>query len=267
MSWKPRHEAHAIERVRVMLPFKDPLTTKLLTSASKAIVEASGKFGFDTVLPADSAIATLNISFSDISSRTSAQQNGTVLRRHSEGSRVEEVGFRDGAFGYVTTTYGRWENLRNRLAEVVFPALLNVENAVDLGAVKLEYWDTFRFDGPPEKADVRGVLKNPDVTLPDNVVSGGAQWHSHVGWFESSDIGPILINRNFDATDRVVDKGTASRILSIYTMVEQRSEAGIAVGQVADILDKLHNRSLQLFGSALSENYRTMIGINLDNYQ
>lgn len=267
MSWKPRHEAHAIERVRVMLPFKDPLTTKLLNSATKDVVASSDAYGFDTVAPAKSNVAMINISIPDGSSQTSAAQNGTVLRRHADGNRIEEVGFRDGAFGYLTSTYGRWENLRNRLAEVVFPALQKVKDAADLDTIKLEYWDEFRYDGPAEEANVDGLLENFDAALPKNVLSGGSQWHSHIGWFESNDTGPMLINRNFDASDRVTDDGETSRILSIYTMVEQRAQSGIPIDQAHEILDRLHNRSLLLFGSSLSKVYRDMIGINLDDYQ
>lgn len=271
MSWRPRHEAHAIDRVRVMFPFKDPLTTKLLSSATAEVIGKAYKLGFDAVSPAESAVTTINIAVGEGAPRADSgvsTQNGTLLRRHVDGSRVEEVGFRDGAFGYVTSTYGRWQNLSNRLKEVIFPALQKVEAAADLGSIKLEYWDTFHYEGEAAEADVSGLLNEFDNSLPKDVLSGGSQWHSHIGWFESGELGPILINRNLDVTDRAIGEGKSVRALSIFTLVEQRGERGsVPIDQIADILSQLHNRSLRLFGSTLSESYREMIGINLDEYQ
>jgi hypothetical protein len=109
MSWKPRHEAHAIERVRVMLPFKEPLTSKALRSASADVVAKAQSFGFDAIVPAESAIQNIRISLSGgvAAHKLSGQESGVVLTRQQEGSVLEEVGFRDGGFGYLSTTYGR----------------------------------------------------------------------------------------------------------------------------------------------------------------
>ena len=137
MTWKPRHEAHAIERVRVMFPFSGPLTTKILREASADAIAHSQSYGFDSVIPAESSIQGINISIAPRgnvpqSLKATSQKNGTVLQRHSDGDVVEEVGFRDGVFGYVTTTYGRWKNLLGRLKQIVFPLLLSVDKFVDL---------------------------------------------------------------------------------------------------------------------------------------
>jgi len=269
MSWKPRHEAHAIERVRVMIPFKDPLTTKVLRSASADAVARAHEFGFDTLLPAESTIGNILITPSGAVApqKVSGQENGVVLKRQQDGSVIEEVGFRDGTFGYVSATYGRWENLLGRLREVVLPTLQNVEQVADLASVKLEYWDSFHFDGDPANADTTHILEQVDASIPPNVVTGGSQWHSHIGWFE--DIGgfQVLINRNIDVADR---KGEADQVrsMTIYTMVEIR--AGNQSLEIVDIeghLDTLHRRSLRLFGETLSEVYRGMIGLNLADYQ
>ena len=269
MSWKPRHEAHAIERVRVMMQFKDPLTTKVLRSASANAVAGAHEFGFDTILPAESTIANILITPSGAVApqKMLGQENGVVLRRQQDGSIIEEVGFRDGQFGYVSATYGRWENLLGRLREVVLPTLQNVEQVADLDSVKLEYWDSFKFDGEPAKADTTHILSQVDASIPLNVALGGSQWHSHRGWFEYIGGYQVLINRNIDVADREGEAGQV-RSMAIYTMVEIR--AGNQSLEIADIeghLDTLHRRSLRLFGESLSEEYRGMIGLKLAEYQ
>ena len=269
MSWKPRHEAHAIDRVRVMLPFKDPLTSKALRNASAGAVAKANEFGFDAIMPAASVVGSIQINLLGgvPSQQVGGVENGIVLKRLQEGSVIEEVGFRDGWFGYVSATYGRWENLLGRLREVVLPSIKNVEQVADLASVKLEYWDSFTFDGNPTDADTAQILGDVDTSVPTEVVAGASQWHSHIGWFENIGGFQVLINRNIDVADRESEAGQV-RALAIYTMVEIR--AGNQNLEIADIeghLNTLHRRSLRLFGETLSDEYRQMIGLNLAEYQ
>ena len=269
MSWKPRHEAHAIERVRVMLTFKDPLTSKALKNASASAIAEAHEFGFDTIIPAESMVGSFQINLLGgiPSQQIGSHENGVVFKRTQEGSVIEEVGFRDGGFGYVSATYGRWENLLGRLREVVLPPLHQVEQVADLASVKLEYWDSFTFDGKPTSADTTQLLSEVDRSVPTIVVTGASQWHSHIGWFE--DIGgfQVLINRNIDVADRE-SEGDQVRALAIYTMVEIRAgNKGIEMVDIEEHLNSLHRRSLRLFGETLSHEYRHMIGLNLVEYK
>ncbi len=267
MSWKPRHEAHAIERVRLMLQFKEPLTTKLLRLATEGIVADAAKLGFDSVSPAESAIVTLELTPNIGQTQRIAQANGNVLRRHSDGNVVEEVGLRDGVFGYVTTTYGRWENLKKRLDQVIIPATEKVSNSADLSSVKLEYWDRFTFDGPADAANAHDLLNLVDPSIPQPVAKGAAQWHSHVGWFEGTKQNPILINRNIDVADVPDERSEVSRHLAIYTLIEFRAgEQEISIGSLGEILENLHRRSVRLFGETLSAESRRKIGLDLEAY-
>lgn len=202
MTWKPRHEAHAIERVRAMFHFREPLPKKILNDASAEIVEAAPKLGFDTVTPAESSIVTISLQPNATGKQEPASQSGFVLRRHVDGEVVEEVGIRDTRFGYMTTIYGRWENLSQRLEDVLLPALRKAEPAIELVSMKLEYWDRFLFDGAPEKADVTTLLEGFETALPADVLAGQSAWHSHIGWFEGEKASPVLINRNLDMLDQ-----------------------------------------------------------------
>jgi uncharacterized protein (TIGR04255 family) len=260
------HEAHAIERVRVMFHFKDPLPSKILTKVTLGIVDAAPKLGFNSVTPAESGIATINIQPGGMP-KQEPSKNGIVLRRHSDGNVAEEVGFRDLVFNYFTTTYGRWENLRQRLEEVVLPVLRNAEAAIELASIKLEYWDGFRFEGQPGEADVAGLLVDFDVALPPEVLAGKTAWHSHIGWFEGGEASPVLINRNFDMVDRThADK--TFRFLGVYTLVERRpGKEPLEISTVSETLEVMHKRVVRLFGETLTKEYRDMIGLDLSAYQ
>jgi len=272
MSWKPRHETHAIERVRLLFGFNEPLTAKLLQTASAEIVHsATHDLGFDTIQPAESSVA--GIQFNQLQAgqpqilQAQNNKNGKLLKRHIDGDLIEEVGFRDGVFGYVTTTYGRWENLLDRLRCVLLPPLVKLEGSADLRSVMLEYWDSFTFEGRPDDADATRVLKPFEAGIPEGVVQGASQWHSHVGWFEQHNGFPLLVNRNFDITDQDAD-GETIRVLAIYSMVELRkNDEVIEISGLEGVLDALHRRVAKVFGESLSDEPRDMIGLDLSEYQ
>lgn len=268
MNWKPLHEAHAIERVRVMFNFAEPLTSKLLSSSTKETIDRADEFGFDAVEPAESSFKTIRLGKDGVPTVGDAKQNGTVIKRFSEGQLLEEAGFRDSAFGYVTLTYGRWENLRNRIEELFYNALNSVDDAADVESCKLEYWDSFQFEGPLDEADVSELVTHYDSAIPESVREGASQWHSHAGWFEPGGFGPVLVNRNIDVVDKVRDDGEKFRALGIHTLVEQRSETkSLPIANFLDYLEMMHRRSLYLFGDTITEPYRKMIGLNLEEYK
>lgn len=268
MTWKPRHEAHAIERVRLLFTFREPIPSRVIAKSSAEIRANPGELGFDEVGPAKSSIPTIKLQGNAALQTEPAAQNGFVMRRNQDGAVVEEVGFRDLVFGYMTKTYGRWDSLVKRLEEVLLPALDNVTEVAELDAIKLEYWDSFVFDGDPLEADVVELLGEVDPSIPEAVRKGSSAWHSHVGWFEGSDERPILINRNFDAVDVSNGDGEDRRSLGIYTLVENRSGSKVMeIEEAREIIEIMHNRSLLLFGETLSDEYREKVGIDLDSYK
>jgi len=193
------------------------------------------------------------------------------MRRHQDGAVievVEEVGFRDMVYGYMTKTYGRWESLVTRLEEALLPALDNISDVAELDAIKLEYWDSFVFEGNPLEADVSKLLSVVDGAIPANVCAGSSAWHSHVGWFEGDEEAPTLINRNIDVVDTSNGEGKDMRSLGIYTLVERRSKsAPLEFQSVRELINGMHKRSLLLFGKSLSAEYRDQIGIDLEAYK
>lgn len=268
MTWRPRHKAHAIERVRLLFTFREPVPTKVIDRTSHKTREQASDLGFDAIGPADSSIATIKLQAHNAPQTEPSAKNGYVMRRHQDGTVVEEVGFRDMVYGYMTMTYGRWHSLVARLEEVLLPALDSAGDVAELDAIKLEYWDTFVFDGNPLEADVAKLLNVTDRTIPSDVSAGGSAWHSHVGWFEGNAETPTLINRNIDVADASNGEGQDMRSLGIYTLVERRSKsAPLDFQSVRQNINCMHNRSLLLFGESLTAEYRDQIGIDLEVYK
>jgi uncharacterized protein (TIGR04255 family) len=266
MGWKPVHEAHAIDRVRILVQFNNPLTDKLLAKAALPATSRFQELGFDELVRAETATQSIMISVQPATAVPSVVHNGWLLKRSSSGMLVEEAGFRDGVFGYMSTEYGRWENLARRFWDL-FEAPLGIAfDSVDVSSLRLEYWDRFVFDGDVKDANARDLLSEVDPALPKDVIEGASLWHSHAGWFEKHKDDQVLVNRNID----VLDEGAGSdkrRVCNVFTLFELRpvsSTGGIA--ETKDALEHLHRRSLTLFGTTLSEAQRTNIGLNLTDY-
>jgi len=268
MTWKPKHEAHAIERVRLLCTFREPLPSKAINRSSSGIIGNASDLGFNSVEPAQSSIQKIRIDQGSVPAQEPSSRNGHVMKRHKDGQVAEEVGFRDMVYGYMTTTYGRWDSMKKRLDEVFIPALEVAGDLVELKSVKLEYWDSFFFDGDPQAADISNLLEHANGSIPKDVLKGSSTWHSHAGWFEDGDPYPTLINRNFDMVDQQNNKGQSRRALGIYTLVEKRfSNSSLDMSKFRNLLEEMHNRSLLLFGGALSSEYRKKVGIDLESYK
>jgi uncharacterized protein (TIGR04255 family) len=268
MMWKPTHEAHAIDRVRLLFSFSEPVPSKVIAKSSHETRHRASELGFDGVGLAESSIANIKLQSNNAPQTEPSVKNGFVMSRHQDEALVEEVGFRDMVYGYMTTSYGRWASLVARLEEALFPALDNISDVAELDSIKLEYWDSFVFAGNPFEADVSKLLSVVDAAIPADVCAGSSAWHSHVGWFEGDEETPTLINRNFDISDSSNGEEQDIRRLGIYTMVEQRSKsAPLDFHSVREHINKMHNRSLLLFGESLSAEYRDQIGIDLEVYK
>jgi uncharacterized protein (TIGR04255 family) len=261
MTWRAIHEAHAIDRVRIMLQFNEALNDKLLQKATVPVADRFRDLGFESVARAESLMQTILLS-GDGGPVQQPAQNGWVLKR----AGAEEAGLRDRVFGYLSTEYGRWENLESRFWDIFRDPLSLALESVNLTNIKLEYWDRFVFDGDPADADAKLLLESIDPAVPVGSIAGATLWHSHAGWFEARDGNPVLINRNFDAIDQSIE-GELRRVLNVFTLVDLRPQQPVgSIEEVIAILNYLHNRSLLLFGNSIKEQFRDAIGLDLRNY-
>lgn len=263
MAWKPKHETHSIERVRLLFVFREPLPRRVLQRSSSAVTEKFSELGFNSVESAESVIPMLNLNFNTVQKSDDKSLSGVVMRRHEGGTVAEEVGIRDLNYGYMTTAYDRWEGMIQRLGEVLLPALDVVNDVAELDRIMLEYWNKFFFDGEPSRADVSNLLGPVDPAIPKDVLNGSSLWHTHAGWFEGQKDFPTLINRNIDIIDNLDENGRVLRELAIHTVVEKRStNVAFNISSVREEIQDLHDRSSRIVRNTITEDFRRRIGMN-----
>lgn len=277
MTWKPIHEAHSIDNVRIILQLKEALPDKILNRITAPLSERFQDLGFDSIAPADSATARVVVSVDNQQATQMSKKNGVVLQK-LEGQRIlEEAGYRDSTFGFMSFEYARWAALQNRFWELFEESLEVAIDATDIASIKLEYWDRFFFDGALQTANAYDLLENIDPFIPQSNITGEALWHSHIGWFETYKDHTVLVNRNIQAVDethQLVDNADESadqadqedakrRVVKLYTLVELRfSSETVGIAFVKEGLQHLHDRSLGVFSQCLIGDVRARLGID-----
>jgi uncharacterized protein (TIGR04255 family) len=264
--WKPVHEAHAIERVRLMISFSEPITPKATAAAAEHVVSNYLDWGLDTSERATSPPQEIVLQLGPDAKPQLAGNEGFVFKKLDGNAVVEEVGFRAGRLGYVTTTYGRWETLETRAKGLFEPALDKLRDFVDVSSVKLEYWDAFVFDGDMLEGDAREVLADTELGVPPASQGPGCFWHSHGGWFGVKSRERFLVNRNVSVAPRNIASGSVMS-LAVHTLVERRASDGeFAQSDVFDLLQTMHKIANTVFGECISSDMRDRIGLNLEEY-
>jgi uncharacterized protein (TIGR04255 family) len=262
--WKPVHEAHAIERVRLLLTFAEPIPAKAVARAAEHVTADHRGWGLDTserISPSQPIVLGPNFTAQP------AGDEGYVFKKLDGKALIEEVGFRAGSLGYVTSTYGRWETLRTRVESFFSPAIERLKDVVEFCDIKLEFWDAFLFDGESEEGDARDILADLDVGIPQSGLGPGRFWHSHTGWFETRADEKFLVNRNIAVAPRVTDDAQ-SISATIYMMVQRRASDGhIALDQTFPTVEKMHKVSNTVFGKTITDDMRDRIALNLQEYQ
>lgn len=264
MAWRSIHPGHAIERVRVQTVFTEPLPSKVLARCSEPLIAVATSLGFNEVSQADSNVLNIHVAPTGQSKPLQKGQNGWSFRRKIDQALTEELALRDGVFGYVSTQYDRWADMRSRLQQVFEPAVAAALDVSDATALKLEYWDSFVFDGDRIGADASDLLSARPALVPDSAYSGPDNWHSHFGWFEWVKDNRLLINQNFDAVDLHREgEEVDQKALNIYTLTEHRFESWkLDASNLIETIDLLHERSLQIFARSITPELREVIGID-----
>lgn len=266
MTWKPRHEAHAIDRVRLQFNFSGPISGKILQGATRSTIERSRELGFDFVVPT-SSVHTINLQPDGTIAQGKPDPNGVSLKRLIGNDTVEELTFTDTTFAYQTMTYSRWHKLLARLEEVLLVVVRAVEPVNDIASIRLDYWDSFVFGGDPKDADAADLLETLDPAVPPQSLAGSTLWHSHAGWFETLMGNQTLANRNIDVVDQLDSNGETRRVLGVYTLLETRASSNpITIDSLVDRLNEMHRRAVVLFASQIKVGFRDAIGIRLEDY-
>jgi hypothetical protein len=253
MRWEPAHKAHAIERVGVLLQLGESISSKLWHSLlSEAAAELPNK-GFNVALdemefnlsgqvggaqPAPGP--QLNVHFGvgqggivvAPGQTVAAAATGRQFQSFSPEKELREiVSLNRNRFIYNSIYYNGWDSFRLRISDLLGRSLDKVLPTVSLSLVKLEYWNRFAFNGPPDDARYQDLLQPGSKHLPSFISSSSELWHAHVGYFISSPLvaRKRLVNLNVDVINVAASSDSSSglaagsqrRSVGVYSMAQE----------------------------------------------
>jgi uncharacterized protein (TIGR04255 family) len=261
MPFEPVHEAHAIEKVSMKVQLPKPLPGALWPNVLKSAISTANELEFPTYGEA----ATVDLELRSAAEDPSAVE--AILRSRYGGVSFSQRGpppeppLRE----FVVTrtelrvdsyVYVRWSGYRGLLERALQGMASSFFASDPPAVVHLEYSDRFSHPGPLQEVRWTEVLK-PSVAVTQQQLERTDLWHSHVGWFETDDLGrQILVRINIDAVPQTEGSPIGLRI---KTMVELRSPTGPLERDGVDInlllteIDTLHDCSKRIFGSILAD--------------
>lgn len=196
---------------------------------------------------------------------TSQPQGWYYSRNSSTGQPIEAITVIAKEISYETSDYRRWENCRQRIEKVAGGVFDLAVASLDVEDFSLEYYDRFNFRGPENRALPSELLVGIDTNLHPDAQSGRTIWHLHRGWYEIVEGGQVLINQNFDATDRTLEgtPKTLQRSVAILTKAEMRAERfKIESKPLLTQLDSLHKMTKYYFQAAIQPSVLKTVGIS-----
>lgn len=266
MPWSPLHPNHAIERVRIVIQFKDRLPFKSIAKLGSDFESRSAKLNIGARV--DLLARTIMMGpQGPIQSSSPLPPDGPAgwqfVRKSGVDNPEEAITLTQEALIYETTQYVRWISFRARSMDLMLPIIQYIASVLDIRLFALEYFDRFIFEGSLTEAEPSELLDHSLTNgFSANTKSGEELWHLHYGWFDTQHGTRVLVNQNFDAVDLTDVEGVVRRSVGIYTKVERRNKDEIVdlVG-FADDLEAMHTISKSLLRKCLSPQTAAMIGL------
>lgn len=265
VSWKPFHQGHAIERVRISIQFQGPVPKPMEVIVGKIFDEQAERLGFLPKKDTSAYQVVLDQTMAASASPKVVPNVGWQASRvlHN-GNVVEVVGMEPMALTHEIAEYTRWANNLDRYTAVCGDLISKLREGVIPAALTLEYFDRFIFDGPSDQATVKGLLVPQfSALLPDNAAKGSELWHIHRGWFQKLRGSRLLVNQNIEVQDGVSQIGTPVRTLSLYSKVEKAAHSNlIDFSEFVADLGQLHDLSRAVLEKTLVPAAKKAIGLN-----
>lgn len=263
MAWRPLHPEHAIERVRVVFSFSNPLSQKVVNRLRQTADELRMELGLAPVSEVITEDMALVAGPSGAQVQSLMKNTGWRLISEQEGAFIPEAfTLVQNSLTYEVSNYLRWAQFRDRFQSIANMFLDDILPIVDIDTIGLEYYDRFIFDGYAENAVPDALLSHAKLQNLRDMDSEKAElFHIHVGWFETLNNHRCLINQNVDAQEGEVN-GQKARSISILTKVDYKQPHGTtSAAEAIDMLDCLHDRSKIVFSDALSDAAKRSVGL------
>lgn len=265
MSWTPINPTHSIERVRVILQYREAVPSKLSRQMSEMVAKIRSELRFDGPTSLSHFSVALQVGPEGQNAFTPVQtdhKGWQFARKSAVGNPLELIAQAGEQIIYETTEYRKWSTFRQRFGKIAADLAALAQLTLDTQLLSLEYFDRFVFSGPKEEATPTTLLAGLEHVLHPDALSGRTLWHLHKGWYEGQSQGDVLVNQNFDASDLVQADGQISRAVTTLTKLELRADRfPVEDGDILSQLDFLHELSKSYFVLALRPEMRPAVGI------
>lgn len=268
MSWIPINPAHAIERVRVIVKFRENIPGKISRQMSEMVAKLRHETRLAGPLPLNNFNIALQVDLEGqpvIAAQKSTGVQGWQFSRNSAaGETIEQIAVSGDQIIYETVEYRRWITFKQRFSKIIGGIFDLTSQLLDIDTISLEYFDRFFFDGPVHDAAPTELLVGMEHILQKDALSGRTIWHLHRGWYEDAGSGDVLVNQNFDVTEVVPpNRKEPARMIAIYTKIDLRADMyKVEDKPVMLQLDFLHELSKEYFKSALQPKILSSVGIS-----
>lgn len=268
MSWTPINPAHAIERVRIIVKFRENIPGKI----SRQMSEMVSKLRHETRLAGPIPMNNINFAFQMnpegqpvvAAQQVSGPAGWQFSRNSTAGESIEQIAVTGDQIMYETVEYRRWATFKQRFSKIVGGMFDLTSQLLDVDVISLEYFDRFFFDGPRLSAVPTELLVGLEHALQNDALSGRTLWHLHRGWYEKAGSGDVLVNQNFDVSEVVPpSRVELARMVAIYTKIDLRADVyKVEDKPVLSQLDFLHELSKEYFKNALQPTILNSVGIS-----
>lgn len=262
MTWEPFTAEHAIERVRIVIHFAQPIQPKQISTFAALVEEKRAEFELGPQTATAANVVEIDASTGD--ARITKQPSGwSFSRTTSEGATVEALVLNPQFLLYEATSYEGWASFWLRYDLITSELRSRIQSDINVRAIALEYVDRFRFDGEIEKAEPGLLVPNDIVgSLPDSVRSGREAWHVHRGWFEGEEPHRFLVNQNIEAQTIRSAEGVEVRGVGFLTKVERQSDTNdLDISSLPDDIDVMHTLSKRVVRDALMDRMCKRVGL------
>lgn len=222
-SWRPLHDAHAIERALIGVTFSQEMTDLPLKRAINAAREAIAKFGAGLFVENPVQEVQLNFHPATGASRGAVpRESGMEFVRHQRPNEPGEIFAIDrNSIRFETRHYTRWSPLMDRAMPAIAATLPIYMATVPLLGVSLEYYD--RFDAVDAVAARAGEVIARGRYVSNAAFSDEEQWHCRTGWYENSPQPKArrLTNVDVNVADAQLAPDTINRVIVIRTFMRE----------------------------------------------
>jgi len=180
MSWTPINPAHAIERVRFIVKFRENVPHASFRGRwGRTIARKRHDIRLEGPIPLNNFNFALKLTDEGqpiVTSPPTSAPGWQFSRSSSAGEPIELAAVTGDQVIYETIEYRKWETFKQRFDKIMTDLIEMAVLTLDVDLISLEYFDRFFYDGPVEDAAPATLL----VGLADQLHQDAFVWSNSV---------------------------------------------------------------------------------------